>query len=91
MKKVRSVLEKLGIKRKKEKFTLKHSWLIYSIKNFGPSEFIKDLICQILPTPQKAIIDSKENIKPTAHNRVFFYIGHGNEECVYGSRGFVFG
>ena len=87
----RIILKKLEVKLKKEKFTLKHPWLIYSIKNFGPSEFVKNQIYKILTIPRIAIIENKENIKPTEDNRGFFYIGHGDEETVYRSRGFVFG
>lgn len=88
---VTTILKVLGMKRKKEKFLLKHPWLIYSIKNFGPSEFVKDQIYKILTIPRIAMIESKENIKPTEDNRGFFYNGHGDEKEVYRSRGFIFG
>ena len=62
MKYVKSILEILVKKRKKDIFTLKHPWLIFYIKNFGPSEFVKKQIDKILIFPRKAIIESKENI-----------------------------
>jgi hypothetical protein len=88
---VRAILKVLKAKRKKEKFSLKHLWLIFYIKNFSPSEFVKDQIYKILTIPRIAIVENKENIKPTEDNRGFFYIGHGDEECVYRAKGFVFG
>jgi hypothetical protein len=88
---VRTILKVMKVKLKKEKLTLKQPWLIFCIKNFKPGEFVKDQIYKILTIPRIAIIENKEDINPTEEESGFFYNGHGDIECVYRSRGFIFG
>ena len=88
---VKAILKVLKKKRKKERFNIKHQWLIFCIKNYKPSDFVKYQIYKILSIPRKAIIESKVYIKPTKDKRGFFYVGHGDKECVYCARGFIFG